>query len=127
MKNSKIITTLALCFTLLTSNATNLSSDLNSIEVITSSFKASSFCVAIVKGDLETVKKLVQYGEDVNQVSNGMTPLMYAAKYNRAAIVEFLISKGAKTNVRSDKGMTAMKYAEATNATDVIKVLENKA
>jgi len=126
MKRTQIISTMVLCFTLVTASAANLTLNLNSTEATAPSFRSSSFCMAIVKGDLETVKKMVEYGEDVNQVSNGMTPLMYAAKYNRADIVEFLISKGAKTNTRSDKGMTAIKYAEATNATDVIKVLESK-
>ncbi|HCO86118.1 MAG TPA: hypothetical protein DIT95_21670, partial [Arenibacter sp.] len=43
----------------------------------------SSFCKAIVEGDLETVKRLIELGEDVNQKSLGKTPAIFAARYNK--------------------------------------------
>lgn len=84
----------------------------------------SSFCKAIVKGDYDTVKSLIELGEDVNQKALGMTPAMFAARYNRVEILKLLIEKGADLNLRSDRGYSAKKYAELSNATDALGVLE---
>ncbi|NER18620.1 ankyrin repeat domain-containing protein [Spongiivirga citrea] len=102
--------------------------NVNDLNVETSSknvsVKVSSFCHAIVKGDMETVKKMISLGEDVNQKSNGLTPLMYAARYNKTNIAELLIEKGAKLKTTCPKGYTAHKYALLSNADDAAKVIE---
>ncbi|MGB6151237.1 MAG: ankyrin repeat domain-containing protein [Pricia sp.] len=87
----------------------------------------SSFCKAIVTGDYDMVKRLIDLGEDVNQKSLGMTPAMFAARYNRAEILELLIDKGADLKVLSNNGFSASKYAELSNATDALRVLETAA
>jgi ankyrin repeat protein len=81
-------------------------------------------CTAILKGDVETVKKFIEYGADVNEMSNGMTPLMFAARYNKVAIVKFLLEKGADKAVKDEKGNTAIKYAELSNSQDVLTLLK---
>jgi ankyrin repeat protein len=124
MQKSFIISALALCFSLTAVSANNLKMDAVSGATHVVTFKSNPFCVAIAKGDLDTVKKLVEYGEDVNQVSQGMTPLMYAAKYNRVEIVKYLISQGAQVDAKSNKGLTALKYAESTGAEAVVSLLE---
>jgi ankyrin repeat protein len=85
----------------------------------------SPFCSAIVQGDLEMVEKLIALGEDINQKSNGKTPLQYAARYNRVEIAKLLLHNGAKLNARCDKGYTALKYAEIANATEVAQFLKS--
>ena len=84
----------------------------------------NSFCKAILIGDYDTVKKLIELGEDVNQKSLGMTPAMFAARYNKADILELLIQNGADLSTKNDQGYTAMKLAELSNATDSLAVLE---
>ncbi len=84
----------------------------------------SSFCMAIVKGDYDTVERLIDLGEDINQKSLGMTPAMFAARYNKAEILELLIEKGADLKIRSNQGFSVMKYAELSNATDALAILE---
>ena len=84
----------------------------------------SPLCVAISKGDLEAIKKLIEYGADVNEKSNGMTPLMFAARYNKVEILKFLVSKGAIINDKDSKGYTALKYAEQSNAFDAFQYLK---
>ncbi|WP_420602532.1 ankyrin repeat domain-containing protein [Flagellimonas sp.] len=84
----------------------------------------SSFCKAILKGDVDTVKKLIELGEDVNRKSMGMAPIHFAARYNKAEILELLIANGANVKKKCDKGYTAKKYAELSNATESLEVLK---
>lgn len=85
----------------------------------------NSFCKAIVNGDVETVKKLIALGEDINQKSLGMTPAILAARYNKAEILEILIDHGANLRIKSDKGYTAKKYAQLSNAKDALAVINS--
>ncbi|GGK26873.1 hypothetical protein GCM10007962_21430 [Yeosuana aromativorans] len=124
MKKTIIISAIALCFSVVTVNAKSLNSVVND-NTLVSVFKVSPFCVSIAKGDFETVKKLLDLGADVNQKSNGMTPVMYAAKYNRTEILKLLISKGANLKAKSDKGMTAADYAKLHGATDAQAIIED--
>lgn len=87
-------------------------------------YEVSTFCKAIMQGDLETVKRLIELGENVNQKSLGMTPSIFAARYNKAEILKLLISKGADLKIRCDKGFTAKRYAELSNAKEALAVLE---
>jgi len=116
MKKTIIITAIALGFTLTTLNAKTLSETSTTSLVVKGTSDVSPFCMSIVKGDLETVKKLIELGADVNSKSNGLTPAMYAAKFNRVDILKFLVEQGAKLDKKSDKGFTALKYAELSNA-----------
>jgi len=123
MKKSIAILGLALvAFT----NGTFASNPTSSVvKMETTTFNGTPLCVAIMKGDSETVKKFIEYGADVNETSNGMTPLMIAARYNRVDIITLLISKGASVDVKDEKGFTALKYAELSKATEAITALKN--
>ncbi len=79
---------------------------------------------AIVKGDVEAVKKFIEYGADVNERSNGMTPLMLAARYNNVEIINLLIAKGADIKAKDERGNTAVRYAELSNAQQAIDTLK---
>ncbi|CAM3430244.1 hypothetical protein FLLO111716_09810 [Flavobacterium longum] len=87
---------------------------------------ATPLCNAISKGDFATVKKFVEYGADVNERSNDMTPLMIAARYNNIEIMNYLLSKGADVNFRNENGMTALKCAHASNAKEAEALLREK-
>lgn len=86
----------------------------------------SPLSIAILKGDMASVQKFIEYGADVNEVSNGMTPLMVAARYNKTEIIKFLLSKGADREKENDKGFTALKYAQLSKANDAIELLKQK-
>ena len=83
----------------------------------------NSFCKAVIKGDIATVRKLIELGEDVNQKSLGMTPAIFAARYNKAEILRLLIENGADIRIRSDRGYSITKYAESANAKDALLVI----
>lgn len=82
-------------------------------------------CTAIMKGDLETIKKFIEYGSDINETSNGLTPLMFAARYNKVDIIKYLLAKGADKNAKDSKGYNALKYAELSKSTEAYNYLKN--
>lgn len=84
----------------------------------------SPLCNAIVKGDFETVKKFIEYGANVNESREGVTPLMLAARYNNVQIVKYLLEKGARKDAKDERGNTAEKYAEMSKATDALALLK---
>ncbi|MDO6760319.1 ankyrin repeat domain-containing protein [Tamlana sp. 2_MG-2023] len=124
MKKTIIISTMALCFSIANVNASPepIAIKTNKVEAY---FKVNSFCVSIAKGDYETVSKLIERGADVNAKSNGMTPAMYAAKYNRTEILQLLIVNGANLKTKCSKGKTAADYAELHGAVDAKVIIDD--
>ena len=121
----KTIVYLAMAFITFT-NAAVASTNNGIATTISERPNVTPLCTAISKGDFETVKKFVEYGADVNERSNDMTPLMIAARYNNVAIAEYLLAKGADINWKNDSGMTALKSAIASNAKDTENLLRQK-
>ncbi|WP_179374487.1 ankyrin repeat domain-containing protein [Winogradskyella wichelsiae] len=118
MKKSVILLALALGFSVSNLNASNglLTSKTN--EVIIKTVEVSALCKAVAMGNLEEVNGLIKNGADVNAKSNGMMPIHYAAKYNRVEIIKALITAGSEIHESCDKGITAVRYAEKSNAKD---------
>ncbi|WP_375323748.1 ankyrin repeat domain-containing protein [Flagellimonas sp. GZD32] len=85
----------------------------------------SILCKAVIQGDVDTVKKLIELGEDVNQKSLGRAPIHYACRYNKVEVLKVLIENGADLKKRCDKGLTAKKYAELSHADEALEVLES--
>jgi len=124
MKKSVIILGVAL---LSLGNVAMASNGVSSLEnkVERTKIYRSPLTVAISKGDLETVKKFIEYGVDVNQMSEDLSPLMMAARYNKVEIIKVLLANGARANDKNERGLTALKYAELSNAKDAIAILKS--
>ncbi|WJS96730.1 ankyrin repeat domain-containing protein [Flavobacterium johnsoniae] len=124
MKKSVIILGVAL---LSLGNVAMASNGVSSLEnkVERTKIYTSPLTVAISKGDLETVKKFIEYGVDVNQMSEDLSPLMMAARYNKVEIIKVLLANGARANDKNERGLTALKYAELSNAKDAIAILKS--
>lgn len=122
----KSIVYLGMALVTFTNFALASTSNLTTTAVFASATNATPLCTAISKGDINIVKKFVEYGADVNEKSNDMTPLMMAARYNNVEIIEFLLSKGADMNRKNDSGFTALKYAMLSNAKDAEAYLKSK-
>ncbi len=103
---------------------TEMTANSHNYDLATFKAKVNPFCMAIVKGDLEVVKKMIELGSDVNEKSEGMTPLMYAARYNRVDIIKVLVKKGANIKTKNSKGYNAMKFAKISNAKEAMALLE---
>lgn len=84
----------------------------------------SSFCKAVIQGDVVTVKRLISLGEDIDQKSLGMTPAMFAARYNKVEILSVLIAHGADLTLKSNQGFSVKKYAELSNAAEALALIE---
>lgn len=123
---SKSILSLALIFNFALAFAMNPQPEtFNTPSKADAVFNVNSFCQLIQSGDYETVKTLIEKGEDVNQKSMGLTPLMFAARHNRPEIAQLLINNGAKLKTRSDRdNLTALEWAERSKATDSFDVIE---
>jgi len=91
--------------------------------LVTKYKNATPLAAAVAKGDVEAVKKFIEYGADVNEKSNGMTPLMLAARYNQVEIINLLLEKGANAKTINESGLTALKYAKLSNAQEAIDVI----
>jgi len=64
--------------------------------------------IAAGRGNLQTVRLLVEAGIDVNCLGDlGNTPLHYARKGNHQQIVEFLINQGARPELINELGERA--------------------
>ncbi|MEE9407574.1 MAG: ankyrin repeat domain-containing protein [Polaribacter sp.] len=124
----KLIAPIFAClFAISTINATSFSNLVKSNPTEFTSFSSSvnTFCKLIQMGNYEAVASLIKAGENVNKKSNGLTPLMFAARHNKAKIAKLLIENGAKLKTKSDKGkMTALSIAKRSKAEDAVKVIK---
>ena len=124
MKKSVIILGVALVAFANVSMAANHTMELKSQFEI-SNLYSTPLNVAVIKGDIEIVKKFIEYGADVNEKSEDMSPLMVAARYNKIEILKVLLASGARPNDKNEQGYTALKYAQLSNATEAIAILKD--
>lgn len=124
MKNSIVYLGVALVAFANVSMASNQTSFVKPQIEISNSF-STPLNVAVGKGDLAFVKKLIEYGADVNEMSEDLSPLMIAARYNKVEILKVLLASGANPSAKNDKGFTALKYAQLSNAADAIAILKD--
>lgn len=80
--------------------------------------------LSVIKGDLETVKKLLELGADVNERWKGKTPAILAARQNRVEILKYLIANGANLKMRCENGHTAAYHAKHSGAKDTALLIE---
>jgi len=86
-----------------------------------------SFARAAHLGDVETLRRLVLAGQDINELDEkGATALMHASAEGNAASVRFLLEEGADASVRAPgSSMDALRLAELWRAKH-IKEIEGK-
>lgn len=86
----------------------------------------TALSLAAYQGKLPFVQRLVEAGADVNLY--GWPPLIYAAFNGHAAVVDYLLKKGAEINATTANGSTALLFAARFGHIEVVEVLlQNKA
>ena len=81
---------------------------------------------AAIGGNLEMAEFLLTHGskESINHPCvHGHSPLMLAADHNHGAMVEYLVSMGAKINQYTHGGASALLHASGKGYTDIVRTL----
>ena len=76
------------------------------------------------RGFPEVASSLIEAGADIEKtIGYGIRPLMIAAGYGEAAVVEVLLKAGAQVRAQNEGGRTALQMATDKNYIDVINLL----
>ena len=82
---------------------------------------------AAEEGDINTVKALLDKGEDVNKTGPHYTALMVASARGRTDVVKLLIDRGADVNVKvtiDNLDCTILEVAKRAGNREVIQLIE---
>jgi ankyrin repeat protein len=85
------------------------------------------FMRAAASGDLETVRRLIDDGVEINgQSPNGTTALIAAIKNGRAEIACELVELGADLSICDQDGLSAIQWAQKKELTPFLSVLKER-
>ncbi len=80
-------------------------------------------------GHADVIAVLLEKGGSLRSPRNRVTPLMFAARERRSAVIQLLLSSGAKVNdvvVIGNERRTALDFAEATEDWEITELLRSK-
>ncbi|EJL68104.1 ankyrin repeat domain-containing protein [Chryseobacterium populi] len=80
--------------------------------------------LAIKMNSKEVFQKLIHEKADLNKACDGKTPLMFAAKYGNTQLTKKLLLSGAKKDIKTSAGYTALDYARKYEKPEIVKILE---
>jgi ankyrin repeat protein len=88
-------------------------------------FSTSNIHQLIARTDVAALKKYLLTTEDeaINEVVDGMTPIMVAASLGNVEIIDMLFTQGADPNKRGSMERTALQYATEKNHIEAAKRL----
>jgi len=86
------------------------SGEVHVIETHYSGDSVQDFSAALTAGDLEKVSTLLDAEPSLLDLRDGegLTPIHYAARKNRAEVINLLVERGMDPNARDDAGRTAL-------------------
>lgn len=67
---------------------------------------------AVLRSDYEAIKKAIAGGDEINDMSAGMTPLLSAVFRGDLEAVRLLLEHGADANLRSELDCSPLWHAE---------------
>ncbi|QMU99182.1 hypothetical protein F0310_01945 [Borrelia sp. A-FGy1] len=90
-------------------------------------YKLSPLTISIINNDLETIKKLIDYGININKIDEtGHPPIFWAIYLNNEVIFKFLAEKGADLSFTLKNGKTPLQAAVEIENINLIKLLLKK-
>jgi ankyrin repeat protein len=90
-------------------------------------FHNTSLQVALLTGEYDAAKVLLEHGADALVRQNkGFTPMHEAAFMGRVDIIQLLLDHGAELNSRTDDGRSPMSEAMRHNKKDAVEFLKAK-
>ena len=85
--------------------------------------KKSMYAAAIL-GDIQTIKKLINEGLDINKLTEtGKAPLHLTATYGHKKATEYLLVSGANINCKDDTGSSPLFSAVRTAHKEIVELL----
>jgi len=89
------------------------------------SSNGTALAAAVIKGNLAIAKVLLQRNANPNIADSlGVTPLVYAAQFQKIELVKLLLQHKANPLVVDKEGKTPYDYAVFTNNNEIIKLLK---
>lgn len=80
---------------------------------------------AAMRGNLETIKRLINLGVDLNALDiYGNTSLMWACYEGNAKIAKLLLDNGADWTVENKVGQTALLVAELNKKIEIVELIK---
>jgi len=74
---------------------------------------------------IEIAQELIKHGADANAVTiHGVSALMIAAAHDNAPVIGVLMSAGARADIRSDEGQTALEIAQQNGNDSAVRILQ---
>jgi ankyrin repeat protein len=90
----------------------------------TSAANREQLFVASSRGDVATVRDLLNMGVDVNTRGfDGRTALMEAAYHGQAELAKLLLERGANTGLKKNDGETALSFAAGGKHTEIVDMI----
>ena len=83
----------------------------------------TALMLAIMSRNDATAKLLIEYGSDIEAKSDGLTPLGYAALFDREIMLRYLLDKGAKIDVQTVNGSTPLMFAATSQSPNNLRTL----
>lgn len=82
---------------------------------------------AVVKGNLDIVKILLNVKVDTNIADvNGTTALHYATIFNQVETVKLLVDAGARIDLKDNRGQTSLDYATLKGNQQILAIFNNQ-
>ncbi len=83
-----------------------------------------SMYAAAILGDIQSIKKLIKRGKDINKLTKtGKAPLHLTASYGHKRATEYLLVSGANINRKDDKGRSPLFSAVSNAHKEIVELI----
>jgi ankyrin repeat protein len=90
-------------------------------------FRNQPLAASLLSGQLETAKRLIEHGADVNsRQSGGAAPIHEAALLGRRDLIDLLLDNGAEIGARANDGRNAVSEAERAKHPQIAAYLRTR-